>query len=352
MSLSSSSCKRDTLAFNVDIFTAIDGYTVTFNPGVLEMETYDWDFGDGHTSNKANPVHTYAMDGTYTVTLTVTDKDAKGTATEEILLTKDPDIKVDIFTTIDGYTVTFNLGALEMETYDWDFGDGHTSNEANPVHTYAMDGTYTVTLTVTDKDAKGTATEEILLTKDPDIKVDIFTTIDGYTVTFNLGALEMETYDWDFGDGHTSNEANPVHTYAMDGTYTVTLTVTDTDAKGTATEEILLTKDSMKTSFYGDWESGQVTGSGNHNWSSKQVVDADRISLINDGNARQGNNYVRVEVRHGDNPLNCCPGTERAEVYGMQDEDNNPIYENLESGIQRYTFSVKFDESWQTIVDA
>jgi hypothetical protein len=102
-------------------------------------------------------------------------------------------------------------------------------------------------------------------------------------------------------------------------------------------------------SFQGDWESGSVTGRGNRNWMGLEAVAADRFKLVSDG-VRSGT-YARVEVRSGDNPLTCCESTERAEVYGMQDADSHPIFENLSSGIQRYSFSVKFDEGWKTIRD-
>jgi hypothetical protein len=104
-----------------------------------------------------------------------------------------------------------------------------------------------------------------------------------------------------------------------------------------------------QTSFQGDWESGTVTGSGNTNWISLQAVAADRFTLINDG-VRAGT-YARVEVRPGDNPLSCCYNTDRAEVSGMQNANGTQLFENLGSGTQRYSFSVKFDAGWQTIVD-
>lgn len=102
-------------------------------------------------------------------------------------------------------------------------------------------------------------------------------------------------------------------------------------------------------SFWGDWESGTVTGSGNHNWRYKEAVAADRIAILSNGGSRQGSRYARVEVRPGDNPLSCCAGSERAEVSRMQDANNNQIFENLNSGTQQYAFSVKFDSSWRTI---
>lgn len=102
-------------------------------------------------------------------------------------------------------------------------------------------------------------------------------------------------------------------------------------------------------SFQGDWESGTVTGSGNTNWISLQAVAPDRFTVINDG-VRAGS-YARVEVRPGDNPLACCYNTDRAEVSEMQYANSTPLVESLDSGTQRYSFSVKFDAGWQTIVD-
>lgn len=101
--------------------------------------------------------------------------------------------------------------------------------------------------------------------------------------------------------------------------------------------------------FQGDWESGTVIGNGSSNWLSLQSVAPDRITLINDG-VRAGT-YARIEVRPGDNPLACCYDTDRAEVSGMQDTNGAQIFENLGSGTQRYSFSVKFDAGWQNIVD-
>lgn len=93
-------------------------------------------------------------------------------------------------------------------------------------------------------------------------------------------------------------------------------------------------------SFLGDFESGTVIGSGIHNWRNIQAAASDRISLLQDSRGT----YARVEIRNGDGCSSC---TERSEVVMMQNANSNPIYENLNSGTQRYSFSVKFDPSWQ-----
>ena len=80
------SCHKDTPAPTAEIFATIDGYTVTFNPTVTDVSTYSWAFGDELTSTEAKPVHTYALSGTYTVTLVVKGDGGEATATKEITI--------------------------------------------------------------------------------------------------------------------------------------------------------------------------------------------------------------------------------------------------------------------------
>jgi PKD repeat protein len=79
------SCKK-TPAPTAEIFATINGYTVTFNPTVTDVDTYAWDFGDGQTSTEASPTHTYAVSGTYTVKLTVKGGGGEATAQKTITI--------------------------------------------------------------------------------------------------------------------------------------------------------------------------------------------------------------------------------------------------------------------------
>jgi PKD repeat protein len=86
MSVAFLSCKK-TPAPTAEISATIDGYTVTFTAKVTDVDTYLWDFDDdGETSTEAKPVYTYAMSGTYNVTLTVKGEGGEATATYEITL--------------------------------------------------------------------------------------------------------------------------------------------------------------------------------------------------------------------------------------------------------------------------
>jgi hypothetical protein len=96
--------------------------------------------------------------------------------------------------------------------------------------------------------------------------------------------------------------------------------------------------------FYGDFKSRTINGFGNHNWMDIQVVDQTGFAII----PCDRGICAKVRVNSGDDDGGGS-GTERAEVVNMQTSTSNPLYENRMSGIQRYSFSVKFDPTWKTM---
>ncbi len=120
--------------------------------------------------------------------------------------------------------------------YFWDFGDGTTSTEQNPAHTYIQDGGYLWTFTVTIGDKSCEQSARILVdSSDPCVLTcsSIASPLSGQpplTVSFTSNITtkdcnEEVTYFWDFGDGGTSTEQNPSHTYTQIGKYFYQLTV-------------------------------------------------------------------------------------------------------------------------------
>lgn len=206
--------------------------------------SYVWDFGDGTTSTDPNPVHTYAQDGWYVVTVTVTGSNGCASTGEYYIQTDTPPFPdcyayIDILPTdsltfsFTSYYYAFDSTAVGVE-YLWDFGDGTTSNEANPVHTYAQDGFYLVNLTVTGSNGCTATAQYPLETSFPGFPecsgYITYTQSDTVTFTFtaelynaNGAIIQASDYNWDFGDGQTSTEASPTHTYAQQGVYTVQL---------------------------------------------------------------------------------------------------------------------------------
>ncbi|MFH1277562.1 MAG: PKD domain-containing protein [Candidatus Eisenbacteria bacterium] len=147
-------------------------------------------------------------------------------------------------------TVQFNgsvMGGCPEYTYDWNFGDGGSSSAQNPHHTYAMEGSYYASLTVTD--SKGTPSQSgVSITASCP---QLTSTASGnptngtapLTVKFegsSSGGCPTIAYKWVFGDGGTSSDQNPSHTYQTEGSYTATLTVTDSKV-GTSQKTISIT---------------------------------------------------------------------------------------------------------------
>ena len=137
--------------------------------------------------------------------------------------------------------VTFtdtSTGTL-LDSWAWDFGDGGTSTEQHPLHTYTSPGTYTVQLDVDGLSGQARRTRNHLIVVDSaflDVDFDAAPTLgeaplDVQFTDFTLGG--PVSWAWDFGDGGTSTEQHPLYTYTVSGDYSVTLTVTD-DALNTA----------------------------------------------------------------------------------------------------------------------
>jgi PKD repeat protein len=194
-----------------------------------------WDFGDGGTSADQNPSHLFAQTGTYTVTLTVTGAGGSTQTQQQVSVAYPPTALFQITPdAVNPLAVSFLDNSAGVVTgWTWDFGDGSTSTEQSPTHTYAAGGTYNVTLTTTGPGGSNSITTPVTVTAPIVPPVAAFTPVPDaanplLVQFFDASSGEYDTYQWDFGDGvGFSNEANPIHTYGTGGTYTVTLTLTN-----------------------------------------------------------------------------------------------------------------------------
>lgn len=215
---------------------------------------YDWDFGDGATDSGVTPSHTYAADGDYTVTLTVTD-DASATGQSSQVVSvmstvpNQPPL-ASFIATCTYLSCTFDASGStddgSIVDYSWDFGDGSSGNGVSTSHGYAADGTYTVVLTVTDDvGANGTANQEVTVSAAPNNSPTASFTdrCRGATCRFNDRSSDSDgsivSWSWNFGDGESSTAQSPTHTYTGEGQFIVQLTVTDDQgAPGSSTTTI------------------------------------------------------------------------------------------------------------------
>ncbi|MEP2058231.1 MAG: PKD domain-containing protein, partial [Maribacter litoralis] len=146
--------------------------------------------------------------------------------------------------TIDELQVSFDSSSSTDDngivSYFWDFGDGNTSDEPNPIHVYAASDTYNVSLTVTDADGKVDTSAANISVAGNGIPIAVATAdvLEGdapLTVSFNGSESsddnDVASYLWDFGNGETSNEMNPVYTFDDANVYEVILTVSDAEGQ-------------------------------------------------------------------------------------------------------------------------
>ena len=188
--------------------------------------SYSWDFGDGTTSTKANPSHTYSNPGTYQVTLiAIGSNNCADTQTKQVTIRCN---KVAGFG-IQGNGFQRKFSARQnTSSYSWDFGDGTTSTKANPTHTYSDTGTYQVTLIANGSNCADTQTKQVTIR----CRADAGFTISSLDNERDFDANERansasSTYHWDFGDGSTDTGAYVRNTYSRKDTYDVQLVVKD-----------------------------------------------------------------------------------------------------------------------------
>ena len=195
--------------------------------------------GDGTTSAVQNPLtHVYGTAGTYVVSLTVTSNHG---CTDNLMVPLDIYEKpVADFTTTDdcanlaaNFTDISTITGSTISNWQWDFGDGTTSNLQNPTHLYGADGVYNVELIVTS--VFGCEDTVVLPATRHAMPVANFAALNecvydsvcfNNMATVNAPSTILSTV-WSFGDGTPISGANtPCHLYATEGTYDVMMIVT------------------------------------------------------------------------------------------------------------------------------
>lgn len=120
--------------------------------------------------------------------------------------------------------------------------------------------------------------------------VQVFSSVEGYQVAFTATATNADTYAWNFGDGETSAEQNPVYTYAQSGTYTATLTVTGEGGTANATVDITISASELEMLTGGpemangkSWVFSPSKGDGDGLFKSPPEWEEDNSVVIMDG---------------------------------------------------------------------
>ena len=225
--------------FMADVNSGCEGMQVNFTDITTNSpDSWLWDFGDGTISSFQNPSHNYLNGGSYDVTLT-TSKGGQCLNSRTFLGFVDVFSKPDIQLTADttyACTVPFEVEFIDATanavSWDWDFGNGITSNLATPSVSFANYGSYDVSLTVTNSDGCTATQLENNLIEVEKILIDITSDNIEVCIPFDVNFTDLTSsirplvdWNWNFGDGNFSNSQNPIHTYVVGGTFDVSLLV-------------------------------------------------------------------------------------------------------------------------------
>lgn len=219
-------------------------YSFSSFPTGVSPFGYMWNFDDGTTLQAPNPSHTFTSNGTYAVGLVTQDSNLCSTLDFDTIIVTNIGCNsfTPNFTYIDNgngnYTFT-NTTTGNFILSDWGFGDGNTSTQTNPIHTFTTNGTYTVVLAISDSSVIGPNTcidyftQTINVTGVPNPPgcnagfVIYADSISNNFIVVNSSTGNNLTFFWEFGDGNTSTLPFPNYTYTSPGPFNLCLTVDD-----------------------------------------------------------------------------------------------------------------------------
>ncbi len=245
-------------AFNAMPDSAGNGYTFyDASTGTNLLTTYVWTVSDGTTATGITFYHNFATQGWYQVCLTITVYDSL----QNITCSSNTCDSVyagngggatcnaywgsqsNLFTT---YFADLSSGTDTVVSWAWDFGDGSTSSQQNPIHTYSQSGYYYVCLTIqTGANGAVTCSDTYCMNiyagnnnTGCQANFSMYPDSSGMGFQFqniSTGTTGSTNYYWTFGDNQSSTQENPFHTYAITGNYIVCLTISDSAANCTST---------------------------------------------------------------------------------------------------------------------
>ena len=229
--------------------------TSTTNPAGQQIQSFNWNFGDGQTGTGQNTTHTYANPGNYQVTLAV---GCGGHCTSQITKTVSvygqPTANFTYTTVCKGTPTEFTSTATppqgqQINSYQWNFGDGQTGSGQTVSHTYAQAGNYQVTHTVGvgsgECNGSATRTVPVYATPTPTATAQPPVVIYGgvATLTANAGTTGSFTFHWEPANKVVSPNSQTTQTIPLQETTTFTCTVTNPEGNCVGSTQVTVSID-------------------------------------------------------------------------------------------------------------
>lgn len=260
--------------------------------------------------------------GTHNIKATCFDNSGNSTSNEvNVIIEQGSSVPVAAFTATPTsgtapLTVSFtDQSANSPTSWQWNFGDGGTSTQQNPTHTYHNSGTYTVSLTTTNSVGSNTKTQNnlIVVNSGGSAPAANFTAsptsgTTPLTITFtDQSANSPTSWQWDFGDGGTSSVQNSTHTYNNTGIYSVSLTASNNYGSNSITKNSYITVTSGGGTFTDprDGQTYNIVTIGNQTWFAENLNYQTADSWWYNNSSANGDVYGRLYTRNA--ALSACP---------------------------------------------
>ncbi|NQU33645.1 MAG: PKD domain-containing protein, partial [Bacteroidetes bacterium] len=277
------------------------------------IASWIWDFNDGSGLINGQTVsHSFSSSGNYTVSLTVISSDGcSDTSSFSVLINPLP---LADYSYLPNDSICVNelisftdSSTSNIQSWEWDFDDGNNSTIQNPGHIYSTPGNYSVQLIVTDNntcvDSLNTIVEVNQLPQ-PDFNIlpndtvcaNQSITFDG----FDIAGTQITDWQWDFGDGNLGTGQVFIHTYAVPGDYTITLSALNSNSCTEIHSKLVHIKSIPESNF---------TISPNDTSCLGELINLDAIDIsgdivswdwqLGDGNAATGQNVSHIYSQQG-----------------------------------------------------
>jgi len=247
-----------------DILSGCSPLEVTFFDSInslIPITDWQWEFGNGLSSNLQNPISEYINSGQFDVKLTVTNDNGcvySKLFNDYISISESPiiDFNSNKFVACAGENISFfdlSISSANITAWLWDFGDGDTSSLQNPLHQYTITGLFDVKLIASINGCEDSIiVNEYIEILDPTAFFEESYNCDNpLRVNFSDISQGADQYFWDFDDGTTSVLQNPIHYFPSRGTYNVTLTAINnlTGCTHDFTKQITITEPKAEISY-------------------------------------------------------------------------------------------------------
>lgn len=245
-----------------------------------------WNFGNGQSASTLSVSHVYAIPGSYSVSLTVRNSsNVESTTTRNVLvMAAAPPVRAAFTYAPSEPTVNDTLNffdqSIDATSWSWNFGDGTGSNFRNPTKRYPVPGRFIATLTSSDGTSSAIASREITVTAGSpaqtpvaaQFEVSNATPVANTTVQFTDRSTGLpNAWLWTFGDGSSSNQQSPSHTYRLAGTFAVNLKVSNLSSTATRTRTVTVAPE-IKPFRSLVPVSAQTPGAGDTNWRTELTL--------------------------------------------------------------------------------